>query len=113
MKHIYYPLYLALVAAVVLVTLAGRRRLSPRARAAAAVACGVGACTFMTLASEPLHWFYEFRIGYWHAARLALVNPTEMYGSGTFAFVNLPVLALPFLPFAALGEYQAGAVFAV
>jgi hypothetical protein len=67
----------------------------------------------MALASEPKDWFYEFRIGYWHAARLALSDPVNMYGATQFAFVNLPLLALPFLPFAGLAEYQAGAAFGV
>ncbi len=113
MKHIIYPLYFAWIAAAVVFNLAGRGRLSRRTRAAGNVAWGLGVCVFMFLASEPLYCFYEFRIGYWHAARLALVDPVNMYGVKDMAFVNLPILALPLLPFAAFGEYEAGALFAL
>ncbi len=112
MKHIYYPLYLAWIAAALAFNLAARGRLSGRARAAVNVAWGLSACVFMVLASEPLHWFHDFRIGYWHAGRMALTDPLRMYGVTFLAFVNLPILALPFIPFAGLGEYQAGTVFA-
>jgi hypothetical protein len=110
-KHIYYPIYLAWIAVVVAINLAGRRRLSARALRISNIAWGLATCVFMILASEPLDWFYEFRIGYWHAARLVLADPMAMYGPTQFAFVNLPLLALLFVPFAWLAEYQAGALF--
>jgi hypothetical protein len=110
-KHIYYPIYLTWIAVAVLFNARARGRLYSRTRAFGNVAWGLATCIFMLLASEPLDWFYEFRIAYWHAARVAFSNPTAMYGVGTWAFVNLPILVLPFLPFAWLGEYQAGVVF--
>jgi hypothetical protein len=113
LKHIYYPSYLAWIGVAVLFNLSSRDRLSPRTRTAGNILWGLAACAFMLLASEPLDWFYEFRIAYWHAARVAFSNPIDMYGLGTWAFVNLPIMVLPFLPFAGLGEYQAGAVFLV
>src|SRR5207244_8494929 len=66
-KHIIYPMYLAWIAAAVAFHPLARRRLSRRARAAGYVAWGLAACAFMILASEPLDWFYEFRVGYWRA----------------------------------------------
>jgi hypothetical protein len=111
MKLLYYPLFLAWIAAAVGFNVAARRA-SGRTRLAGNVFWGLAACAFMLLASEPQDWFYEFRIGYWSAARLVLTDPARMYGVGQWAFVNLPVVALPLLPFGALGEYQGGALFA-
>jgi hypothetical protein len=112
-KHIYYPIYLAWIALAVAFNMMARGRLSCRTRAGGNLLWGAGAAAFMILASEPLDWFYEFRIAYWHAARVMFSNPAAMYGQGTFAFVNLPILALPFYPFASMGQYQAGAIFMV
>jgi hypothetical protein len=112
-KHIYYPIYLAWIAAALLFNCLAPGRLSPRVRAAGNVAWGLASCAFMILASEPLYWFYEFRVGYWRAAQLVFADPANMYCATQFAFVNLPLLALPFVPLAGLAEYQAGAVFAV
>jgi alpha-1,2-mannosyltransferase len=112
MKPILYPSYVALIALLVVYHQVARRyRFAPAIVSSGYILWGIVTCTFMILASEPLDWFYEFRIGYWHAARHAFTDPVHMYGAGQFAFVNLPVLALPFLPFAGLGPYQAGVVF--
>jgi hypothetical protein len=72
----------------------------------------------MVLASEPPDWFHDFRVAYWRAGQLALSNPPAMYadlgaGEKEIAFVNLPVLALPFVPLGRLQEYDAAFVFAV
>jgi hypothetical protein len=110
-KHYYYPTYLAWIAFAVTLNLLARGRVSPRLRTLGNLAWGLAACAFMVLASEPKDWFYEFRVGYWRAARLAHTDPISMYGVNQLAFVNLPILSLPFLPFASLGEYLAGTVF--
>jgi hypothetical protein len=112
-KHIYYPLYLALIAGVVLFNvLARRRRLSPRLVAACNIAWGLGVCVFMMFGSEPPDWFHDFRIAYWHAGRLALTDPVNMYdGVKEIAFVNLPLVSLLFVPFSGLGQYAASGVF--
>lgn len=113
MKHLYYPAYAGWIALAVLINVMGRRWLSARVRAVANIAWGVVACVFMLLASEPWDWFRDFRIGYWHAARTVFDDPTNLYGADELTFVNLPALALPFVPFARMGAWWAGATFAV
>jgi hypothetical protein len=111
-KHLYYPLYLAILAAIVLFHRAGRtRRLSPPLLVAGSIVWGAGTFAFMLLISEPKLWFQDFRQGYWLAGRMALTCPAEMYGCRELNFVNLPLLSLLFVPFAALGEITAGLVF--
>jgi hypothetical protein len=123
MKSIFYPLYIALIALLIAFHQVARRyRLSPSLVSAGYVLWGVLACAFMILASEPSDWFYDFRIGYWHAARHVFTDPIRMYSpnefalvrsANQFAFVNLPVLALPLIPFSRLGQYQAGLLFSL
>jgi hypothetical protein len=112
-KHIDYPVYLALIAGLVLFNVLARRRgLSGRLTACCNIAWGLAAGAFMVLASEPPDWFHDFRVAYWHAGRLAFTDPVRMYDGGRqIAFVNLPLVALLFVPFRGLGEYPAGALF--
>jgi hypothetical protein len=113
-KHLYYPLYLAAIAVVVLFNLvAAKRRLSPRLIVACNIAWGLATCVFMFLNCEPKPWFQDFRLGYWEAGRKILTSPGEMYGIRELHFVNLPVLGLLCVPFGFLEEYAAGIVFAV
>jgi hypothetical protein len=113
-KHLYYPAYLTLIAAVVVFNAVARRR-GWRAGVVAGVNLGWGALTavFLVLCSEPWDWFHDFRVAYWHAARVALTDPASMYAHPLteIRFVNLPILALLFMPFAALKPYIAGGVF--
>jgi hypothetical protein len=112
-KHIYYPVYFALIAGVALFNLAARRRrLSTGLVAGGNIAWGLAVCVFMMFASEPPDWFHDFRIAYWHAGRLAFSDPVNMYdGVKEIAFVNLPLVSLLFVPFAGLGQYEAAGVF--
>lgn len=112
MKQLYYSLYVGWIIVAVLFNFACRGRLSSRTRAFGNLAWGVVCVVFMLLASEPQDWFHEFRIGYWRAGNLVLSSPKEMYGALQLSYVNLPILALAFLPFASLGAYFAGAIFA-
>jgi hypothetical protein len=113
-KHLYYPLYLVAIAAVILFNLVARnRRLSPRLRAAGNIAWGLAMALFMSINCEPKQWFQDFRDGYWRAGRLVLTAPADMYGTRELHFVNLPLLGLPCIPFGFLGEFQAGAIFGV
>jgi hypothetical protein len=113
-KHLYYPAYLALIAAVLAFNAAARRRgLRPGVMAAVNLAWGVLTAVFVTLCSEPWDWFHDFRVAYWHAARVVLTDPAAMYSHSSLEirFVNLPLLALPFRPLASLDPYAAGGVF--
>jgi hypothetical protein len=113
-KHLVYPVFLALVGAVILFNyLANRRGIRVGVIRLVNVSWCLAACVFMVVTSEPHDWFHDFRAGYWHAGRLVLARPADMYGLDELTFVNIPVTGLLFVPFAGLGEYQAGMVFSI
>jgi hypothetical protein len=113
-KHLFYPVYLACIAAVLLFNLmAARRRLSPRMIVAGNIAWGVAMAVFMSLNCEPKEWFQDFRLGYWRAGCKVLTDPADMYGTHELLFVNLPALGLFCIPFGFLEEYSAAVVFAL
>jgi hypothetical protein len=114
MKHLYYPLYLAILASLLLFRwVAHRLRLSPRWIAAGYLLWGVGTSVFMVLSCEPWDWFRDFHLGYWSAGRMAFTAPADMYGAFELTFVNLPLVAVAFVPFVSLGPYTAGTIFGV
>jgi hypothetical protein len=103
MKPLLYPIYLAAVAGVLIFNAAARRRgARPGVLAAGNAAWLVGMALFMAAASEPTHAFHDFRVAYWRAGRLALTDPAGMYSAGELFFVNLPAVALLFVPLARL-----------
>src|SRR5581483_9946422 len=114
MKPILYTLYLTFLAAILFFNMIGRRRgVRAGALAAGNLAWGVGMALFMAVASEPTHAFHDFRVAYWRAGRLALTNPAAMYSSAELLFVNLPAVALLFVPVARLDVGPACGVFTV
>lgn len=90
---------------------AARLRLRPFAAAAPLAALVLAAAPAMVLVSEPAEWLSDFRKAYYAAGREVLRDPTAMYGDDELRFVNLPLLALPFAPLAALPLRPAKWVF--
>ncbi len=108
MKHFLYPAYVGLIAWAVLFNLAARKRqLGGRFVAAVNLAWGLATAAFMVLASEPQHWFWDLRVGYFHAGCKAFTDPVAMYGVNELTFVNLPIVAVLCVPLAWLGEWGA------
>jgi hypothetical protein len=55
----------------------------------------------------------DFDKAYYTAGRKALSAPEELYAAATVDFVNVPLLALPFVPVSALPERTARVVFGI
>jgi hypothetical protein len=107
-----YSAYFGFCSLVAAFNLAARR-VGMRPRRVLAVnllGCLVAAPCLM-LVSEPAEWLSDFRKAYYAAGRLVLEDPRAMYGADELRFVNLPVLALPFAPLAALPLRPAKWVF--
>jgi hypothetical protein len=88
-----------------------RGALGPRRRAGIQVALALVAGPCLLLLSEPPEWLSDFRKAYYAAGGLVRHDPAAMYGQDELRFVNLPVLALPFSPLAALPLRPAKWVF--
>ena len=52
-------------------------------------------------------WFGDFVGAYYAAGRIIIENPSKLYDSGTYGFVNIPIIALLFTPLAALSRRNA------
>lgn len=70
---------------------------------------------FLALASiPPRHdWFNDFINCYYVAGKLVIGKPSELYSLGDFGFVNIPIIALAFSPFAILNKYFAIITFSL
>jgi hypothetical protein len=107
-----YAAYFGFCSVVAAVNLAARRAgIRPGLVAGANLLCALVAAPCMMLVSEPAEWLSDFRKAYYAAGRLVLEDPCAMYGADELRFVNLPVLALPFVPLAALPLRPAKWVF--
>lgn len=69
---------------------------------------------FLFLVSDPGVVFEDFRKAYYVAGKASLVSGdaiAELFKDGVFGFVNLPIMAYAFAPFALLPERAAGFVY--
>jgi hypothetical protein len=73
-----------------------------------------GAVALLARYSEPIHFADDFLKAYYPAGRAVLDNPATLYArehSGDLRFVNVPIVAVLFAPFAGLAEKFAAGVF--
>lgn len=108
---------IALVAAGIGAVLAiGRARWSPRAEAFGILAlCGVAAL-FIFATSEPHARFGDFRDAYYLGGAAALAGPPafqSLFDQGVHGWVNLPIVAYLFAPFALLPARESAFVFSL
>lgn len=108
---------IALVAAGILAVMAiGRARWSRRAEALDVLAlCGVAAL-FIFATSEPHARFGDFRDAYYLGAAAALAGPAafaSLFDQGVHGWVNLPIVAYLFAPFALLPARESAFVFSL
>ncbi len=61
-------------------------------------------------ASHTQYW-YDFYKGYYHSGRKILVKQDLLYDETCYGYVNFPLLAYLFVPFAKLSKELAGALF--
>lgn len=68
---------------------------------------------FLGIVSIPprYDWFNDFINCYYIAGRLVIENPSKLYSLGDFGFVNIPIIASAFSPFAILNNYVATITF--
>ncbi len=68
---------------------------------------------FLGFVSRPprYDWFNDFINCYYIAGRLVIENPSKLYSLGDFGFVNIPIVAFAFSPFAFLNKYVATITF--
>ena len=76
----------------------------------AAVGAIVGGALILAATDTP--WFGDYQSAYYPAGQLILTDPQQIYGKEcAFGFVNLPLVALPFVPFSMLSYTGASLVF--
>jgi hypothetical protein len=103
MTLLIYAAYLGVCCTAVGFNLLARKRgLRPRAVYAVNAAGALTVFAGMMRLSEPPEWLSDFRKAYYAAGGLVLRDPVAMYAPDRLAFVNLPVVAYLFTPFAAL-----------
>jgi hypothetical protein len=111
-KAVCYSVYLAMLAGVVLFNRhACRRGMAAGAVRAVNIVWSLAMALLMLAVSEPLYWFHDFRVAYWDAACLAFTDPAGMYRGSAVSYVNLPAVAVLFVPLTPLGCPAACLVF--
>jgi hypothetical protein len=71
----------------------------------------LAAAAFISWVSEPRGLFDDFRKAYYPAGRLIFQQPYDLYSPDDLRFVNVPVVALAFVPFSALPYWMSGIAF--
>lgn len=111
-----YPIHLAgLTAAVVILHLMARRNASAQAQITIAAVAGLVLFALLLHVSEP-SWkrlFDDFYKAYFAAGQALIKGAPESFAELIFPnrFVNIPILAWVFVPFAALGKIGSGVLF--
>jgi hypothetical protein len=107
-------IYLGYALLCVLLGTAARR--APDARSGLGLRVGHAlllglAALFMLWASQPQEWLSDFNKAYYPAGQMILERPGELYNTFGVEFVNVPGVALLFVPLAHLSQAMAGLVF--
>lgn len=75
----------------------------------------LGMVLFLCYASMPprYDWFGDLK-AYYNAGRLIIQNPSDLYNfAGPYGFVNIPIIALLFIPLAIFNKYTAVILFTI
>src|SRR5688572_20348385 len=103
--HVLLAHLLGLALGIMVIADLVRRRLPAHIFWSAVIAISLAMVMFTFHVSEPQSRFDDFASAYWIAGEAALQSPNAivaLYGDGITGFVNIPILAYPFAPFATM-----------
>jgi len=112
--HVLLAHLLGLALGVMVIADLLRRRPSSHLFWIAVGAASLAMAAFTFHVSEPLLRFDDFTTAYWVAGKAALQGReaiVALYGDGVTGFVNLPILAYLFIPFAVLPTFPGALLF--